>query len=34
MIREKKFDFHSKERSLGLSEVPLERPYDGKSVIK
>jgi hypothetical protein len=34
MIRENKFEFHTRERLLGLPEVPLERPYDGRSNIK
>ena len=34
MIRENKFEFHNRERILGLSEVPLEKTYDGRSNIK
>ena len=34
MRREMKFDFHQRERALGLPEIPLERPYAGRSSIK
>lgn len=34
MIRENKYDFHQRERILGLPEVPLEKPYDSRSSLK
>jgi hypothetical protein len=34
MVRETKFEFHQREKALGLSQVPLEKPFDGRSHIK
>jgi hypothetical protein len=34
MLKEGKYEFHIREKTLGLPEVPLERPYDGRSNIK
>jgi hypothetical protein len=34
MLKESKFEFHIREKAVGLPEVPLERPYDGRGVIK
>jgi hypothetical protein len=34
MLKESKFEFHVRERAVGLNEVPLERPFDGRSTIK
>ena len=34
MLNEGKFEFHTREKVLGLLSVPLERPYDSKLNIK
>lgn len=34
MIKDTKHEYHKREKHLGLPQISLEKPYDGRSHIK